>query len=159
MTVQKTKHKLDIFQLLKHINNKDINFYDDLKEEEQKGFFPLVVMRWLSGTRSEDQINRINLLVNPMVFSIHKHPKLLYYLMTICSSGSQQRYVWNKKESKKSSSTPITISIISQYFEYSYADAKEILDLLSKENIISYAEELGTQPDIMKKLKIELRNR
>ena len=109
--VQK-KHKLDIFRVLNHTSRKDISFFNQLTEEEQKAYQPLVVMRWLTGTTDARQIYFINELVNPFVFSLPNHKQLLYNLMTTCTTGTPQRYYWNKTLSKKTTGTPATISVI-----------------------------------------------
>lgn len=159
MPAKKTSRKLDMFRVLDHISIKDINFYRNLPEEEQKAFVPLVTMRWFSGTSSARQVFFINELVNPNVFANHQHKELLYFLMTICAPGKKQRYFWNKTASKKSTSTPIAVSIIREYFGYSTLEAVDALPLLSNDNLMQYAEELGTQPDKITKLKKELRTR
>ena len=42
--------KLDIFKLLSTIDSSSSNIYASLSDEERKGFAPLVVMRWMTGT-------------------------------------------------------------------------------------------------------------
>ena len=156
---KKKTHKLDIFNVLNQISTKKRNYYEGLSEEEQKAFMPLVVMRWLSGTRNARQVFYLNELVNPSVFSLHKHKKFLYYLMTICTTGHGQRYFWNKTLSKRSSTTPVTTQTICQFFGYNTREAADALPLLSDEDILSYAEDLGKQPDEIRKIKKELKGR
>lgn len=157
--LKKPVRKLDIFQVLDHISKKDIHYYRNLTEEQQKAFMPLVVMRWLSGTSSARQVVFLNELVNQSVFTSHKHKELLYFLMTICGPGHKQKYFWNKTLSKKSTTTPVAVSIVRKYFEYSTTEALEALPLLTNGDLLSYASELGTQPDLITKLKRELRSR
>lgn len=154
-----TKHKLDIFKVLGRISNKDREFYRNLSEEEQKALAPLVVMRWLSGTRSAQQIYFLNELVNPFVFSMAKHKELLVDLMTVCGLGRSQKYFWNKARSKRTSTTPTTVGVIRDFFGYSSIEAMEALPLLDDETILEYAEQLGRQPDDIKLIKKELKAR
>lgn len=158
MSTQKT-HKLDIFKVLDRLSCKDVNFYRKLSEDEQKALQPLVVMRWMSGTRSAQQIYFLNELVNPFVFNMAKHKELLVDLMTICAPGKSQRYFWNKALSKRTSSTPNTIGVLKDYFGYNSIDAAEVLPILDDETIISYAEQLGRQPDEIKAIIKELKGR
>lgn len=153
------KHKFDIFKVLGKISSKNSNFYGEFSEEEQKALQPLVVMRWLTGTRSGMQIYFLNELVNPFVFSMGKHKQLLVNLMTICAPGQPQKYYWNKAKSKKSSSTPMVVDVVREYFDYGTLEAIEALPLLTDENILWYAEELGRQPDELKTIKKELKVR
>lgn len=160
MPAKKTPNrKLDIFKVLGKISTKDRQFYSDLTEEEQKGFLPVVVMRWLSGTSNAKQIYFINELVNPFVFSLHKHPELLYYLMILCGPGKTQRYYWNKTASNKSNTVPTIVSIVRNYFGYNTTQALEALPLLSNDDILEYAEDLGIQKETLTKLKKELKSR
>jgi len=153
------KHKLDIFQVLNKLSTKDRAYYKSLSEDEQKALAPLVVMRWLSGTRDARQILFLNELVNPFVFSMANHKELLVNLMTVSSSGRSQKYFWNKAKSKKSSGASNTVNVICDYFGYSTSEAADVLPLLSDEDVIQFAEELGVQPDTIKAIKKELKDR
>lgn len=151
------KHKLDIFQVLNKLSVKDREFYSSLSEEEQKALAPLVVMRWLSGTRDARQIFFLNELVNPFVFSMANHKELLVDMMLISTSGRSQRYFWNKANSKKSSNAPKSVEVICDYFGYSTTEAVEVLPLFSAEDVLQLAEELGKQLDDIKTIKKELK--
>ena len=159
MAATQKKHKLDIFAVLGRISNKDGNFYRNLNEEERKALAPLVVMRWLSGTRNAQQIYFLNELVNPFVFAMGKHKELLVDLMITCSPGRTQRYFWNKAKSKRTTSVPNTVNVVRDYFGYSSIEAMEALPLLDDEIILWYADELGRQPDEIKLIKKELKSR
>lgn len=149
------ERKLDIFRILNEIDNKNVKFYSSLTDEEQKAFFPVVVVRWLTGTYNKQQVYFINELVNPFVFSLYKHPQLIYYLMTICTNGKPQRYVWNKTQSK-SPTHSLTVKAIQQYFGYNSRDANKAIPLLNPEDIVSMAENLGWQDDELNKMRKEL---
>ena len=157
--MNKKQFKLDIFNVLKQISTKNVNFYETLTEEEQKAFQPLVVMRWLTGTNDVRQIYFLNELVNPLTFPLSNHKQLLYYLMTICGSGQNQRYQWKKQKTKKNVKLPNTIGVIKQYFRYNSKEANEALPLLTNENILDYADQLGKQSDEIKLIKKELKTR
>lgn len=152
-------YKLDIFKVLGKISTKKYEYYDELSEEEVKAFQPLVVMRWLTGTKDPAQVYFINELVNPLVFNLDKHKHLLYDMMAISSTGSTTRYQWKKAKSKKSTKSPMITKVVRDYYKYSSSDAAEVLPLLSDEDILSYAEELGRQPDDIKLIKKELKLR
>lgn len=149
------ERKLDIFRVLSEIDKKNVEFYSTLPQEEQKGFLPIIVVRWLSGTFSKLQVILINELVNPFVFSLYKHPELIYKLMTVCTNGKQQRYAWNKTLSKKSTH-PTATKIIQEYFHYNSRDANDAINILNPEDIISMAEEMGWQDDDINKMRKEL---
>jgi hypothetical protein len=154
--VQKT-HKLDIFRVLDQTSRKNINFYKDLTKEEQNAFQPLVVTRWLTGTTDPRQIYFLNELVNPFTFAFAKHKELLYNLMTMCTSGKPQRYYWNKTTSKKNTKKPMVVGVIKDYFHYNTLHAIQALPLLTNEDILDYATQLGRQKEDITKIKKELR--
>ena len=153
-----SKHKLDIFKVLSRIDAKDYQFYNDLSETDKKAYVSKVIIRWLSGTRDTLQIQLLNELVNPFIFSLYKHPDLIHKLMCISSTGNK-RYNWNKSLSKKTSSTPTLVSIVKQYYKYNTLDAIDALPLLADEDLMQYATELGMQKDEISKIKKELKAR
>lgn len=151
--------KLDLFNTLGQLSKKNINTYSDLSDDDKKAFQPLVIMKWLSGTSNPAQVFFLNELVNPYVFSLHKHKGLLARLMTVTTTGNTQRYKWTKSKSKAGSSTPKTIDLICEYFTYGSKHAVEVLAILSDDEILSFAEQLGRQPDDTKIIKKELKAR
>lgn len=157
MSTTITKKPLDIFKVLNHISQKDREFFKTLTEEELKAFQPFVIMRWLTGTSSARQLFFLNTLVNPFVFNLSEHKELLYYLMTICTNGKTQRYNWIKGPTKKDKKLSTTTKVICDYYKYNYMEAKSVLSLLSREDILSYAEQLGYQPEEITKIKKELK--
>jgi len=153
------KYKLNIFDVLGKLSNGNAAFYDKLTEEEEKALQPLVVMRWLTGADDARQVYFLNELVNPLVFPLTNHKKLLVQLMSICTSGRTKRYKWTKAKSKKTSKASACVSVIKDYFEYNTRHATEALPLLDDETILFYAGELGRQPDEIRAIKKELKSR
>jgi hypothetical protein len=149
------EHKLDIFKVLGELDKKNIKFFDTLSDEEQKAFQPLVVMRWLTGTSNKNQVNLINEVVNPYVFKFTNHKGLLYKLMTVCTTGRKQKYVW-KKASTKGSTQSITVKAIQQYYGYNRHDAENALKILSQDTLLEIVDELGWQDEELNKLRKEL---
>ena len=152
-----SERKLDIFRVLEAINDKDIAFIDKLTEEEAKAFVPFVVQRWLSGTSSAKQVYFINELLNPFVFSLQGHKKLLWSLMMVCSPGKQQRYSWAALPSKKNTSKPTAAKVLQEYYGYSAVEAVNVLDMLTRQHLIDMAEELGWQQEDIAKIKKEVK--
>jgi len=152
------EYKLKIFDLLANLDQKKQRIYEGLSAEEQKELAPLVIMRWMSGGKSKRQLAYLNELVNPFVFSLGKHKELLVNLMSICGAGNAVRHTYPTKK-KTNTKLPKTIGIIRTFFGYSSKIAEESLSVLSNEDIISFAEQLGTTKADMAKIKKEIKNR
>jgi hypothetical protein len=97
-------HKLDIFDTLKALDYRELDFYDRLSPENQKGFAPLVSMRWMSGVadgpRSEALLRLVNETVNRNFFDLAKYPDLQFRLMASCGLGPQ-KHQWIPMQAAK----------------------------------------------------------
>jgi hypothetical protein len=153
------KRALDIFDVLKNIDLKNYGFYDNLSEEQQKAYVPLVLMRWLSGTKDARQIVFLNELVNPGVFRVTNHKGLMHRLMCVSTSGASKRYNWMKANQKKGGSTPTLIKAVRQYYGYNSREAYDALSLLDNDDLLEIIYALGYQKDEIAKAKKELRTR
>jgi hypothetical protein len=150
------KFSLDIFGLLQDLNNpKSDDIYAKLSDAEKKGFAPLVVMRWMTGTSDEQQIMLVNEFVNPAVFPLAAHPHLLMLLLQVSNTKTNKRYQWLSNTGSKSKNTE-AVRAVCEYFEMSKREAERLNPFPPAEEIIQMAEELGWQKDEMSKLKKEI---
>ena len=146
--------KLDIFDLLGKLNNpKSGDIYSKLTEEEKKGFAPIVVMRWMSGTSDERQIMLLNEFVNPYVFALGKHPHLLMLLLQVASSKTNKRYYWLGIKSKQKNIE--SMKVVGEYFDMSDREVSTLNPFPPEAEVMQMAEELGWQKDELTKLKKE----
>lgn len=150
------QYKLDIFEVLRQIDKGNSTFYDNLSENEQKAFVPLVTMRWLSGTPSTAQIEILNQFINPYVFSLYTHRALLFKLLTLARSNKSQRYKWIPAK-KSGGSQPVTLKVICEYYKCSSRVGKQYIEIIEEEKILKMAELLGYQKEEITKLKTELK--
>jgi hypothetical protein len=150
-------YETNIFDLLRNVDRGDYSQWSKMSEVQKKEFSPLLTMKWMSGTNDIRQIIFLNTLANPMVFPLSKHPELLMKLLTVCSSKCGQKYVFPKGAKSVASSKALTV--VKEYFEYSTRAAKESMALLSNEQIVEMAVELGYQKDELTALKNELKTR
>lgn len=151
------EYKLDIFDLLNKLNSKSAgDIYSKLSDEEKKGFAPLIVMAWMSGTSDERQIILLNEFVNSYVFTLAKHPHLLMQLLQVASSKTPKRYQWMSVKNKAKKAQ--TLKVIQEYFDMSERESKLMSPQPTPEELISMAEELGWQSDEMNVLKKELKD-
>ena len=143
------KERLDIFEVLREINNKNYKYLDTLDDNLKKSFTPYVVFQWLQSTDEPNQILVLN-HISPMIFDLQDHPELLFKLFCISSMNKYTRYSWIFAKATKDDS----IDILSQYLECSPRNAKEYKEFYTKDDIIIMAKELGYQDAEIKKLKL-----
>ncbi len=149
-------YKLDIFELLNKLNSsKSGDIYASLSEDERKGFAPLIVMRWLSGTSDERQIMLLNEFANPVIFPLSKHPHLLMLVLQAANSKTGKRYQWLGIKSKKKNVE--TLKVVAEFYGMSMREVRLLNPLPSESEVIEMAENLGYQKDEISKIKKEFR--
>lgn len=147
-------YKLDIFDLLNKLNSsKSGDIYANLTEDERKGFAPLVVMRWMSGTSDQRQIVLLNEFANRFTFSLAKHPHLLMQVLQMCSSKTSKRYQWIGIKSKKKNVE--SMKVVSEFYGMSLREVRLLNPFPKEDEIIEMAEQLGWQKDEITKLRAE----
>jgi hypothetical protein len=149
---------LDIFMLLGELDRKNYGLWDSLSDEQKKEFSPLVTMRWMAGTADQRQLIFLNEIVNPVVFNLGDHKELLLKLLTVCSSGSRQRYSWiNVKLSGTSKKSKLSTSLVAEHYRLSMKEAEDVVKLLSPIELMELGEQQGWQKDELKDLQKELK--
>ena len=151
--IKSDKPKLDLFSVLDKFSTINIDYFNKLSDDDKKSLAPVVIMRWLSGTKDKTQILNINHFVNPVVFNMYSHQDLLFKLMMASCSGKSQRFKWLKRNT--TSKKPISIEIIKNYYKCSTREAKNYLAIHSVDDLIIMIEELGEDSALIDKLKKE----
>lgn len=146
------QYALNIFDVLKQIDSGNMSFYDNLSDEEKKGFVPVVVHQWLLGHPSKDRLQLLDYLVNTQLFTLYNQPELLYKLMVASSDGKVKRYKHTKIKRKKVTPT-LRLELISKYYGCSLQHAKDYSELMDTDDIVEIAEELGEDKATIRKLK------
>ncbi len=153
------KFKYDVFEVLTKISTKDREYFENLSEEQWKHIQPLVLLKWMLGTPDPAQLYLLNQFVNPHVFEMYRHPKMLVYGMMACAPGRFTKYRWFKSAGKGNSSMPTCNKLLQEVYHYNESKAGDALPLLSDEDILQLADEAGRQPDEIKLIKKELKIR
>ncbi len=146
--------KLDIFEVLQKIDAFDLEYVKSLTPDQRKSVAPYMLMLWMGGCKSPEQILKVNAFLNHFVFDLGSHPDLLYKLALVSSDSKPKKYKWLKKKtnSKKYSTS---VGIIKKYYDCSSQHALEYVKLLDSDTVIEFAIELGEQDDVVKKIKKE----
>lgn len=144
-----------IFDYLANIDKHNVGFFDMHSEEEQKKFSAFMCMMWLSFSKSNEQVVLINDVVNRYIFSLYKHPKLIWMLLCLCGKGSSQKYQYVKRIEKEQSKKQ-TLEIIQQYYSCSLREAISYLSLFKEvEQVVDLANALGYEKTQITELKKE----
>lgn len=147
--------KLDIFELLGNIDSNNTDFLRSLPPETAKTFVPVVTARWLSGSGDDNHLLGINEVINPLVFSLYKHPELMYRLMIAVTPTTKKRYSWVKTVHAKS--VDRKLGVIARYLDCSLVEARQFSAMYSNDNILEMADALGETPEFIKQLKPDLK--
>lgn len=147
--------KLDIWELLRSIDDNNRDFLDNLPAEQRKGFVPIVTLRWLSGSSNDVHLLNLNEVVNSTVFNLYKHPDLLYALMLASTPAGRKNYNWIKSAKKKKTSK--RVDVICRYLEVSPSEAESFIPLYTEADIIDMATALGDTMEAINLLKSELK--
>ena len=158
----KRSYKLDIMTVLEAADRGIKDFYNNLTEEEQKAFAPRVLIRWLStvsdkSNHKEYAILATNDLVNLGMWSLSKHPELIWLLMTVAGTGKKQYHQWIPM-SKGASSTPKLDQLITQVWPHTNSQEQQMLKKLrSNEQWRELAQDNGWDDKQIKDLVNELK--
>lgn len=110
--VKADKEKLDIFgKVLPALDRRDINFYNNLTDDEKKKYIALIIMRFMSSSPNKNDSHLVSLLevneyVNTNFWELTKYPDLQHLLLTLCGQGGKIFHKWisgikkNKNSSK-----------------------------------------------------------
>ncbi len=147
--------RLDIFQVLKNVNGKNLKWYDSLSPEEQKQFVPFLTMKWMSFTKDDVRVEFINEFVNRYVFSLYKHPDLLYNLLTVCGSGSENERVSYRKKNVAKDKKTLSLRVISEYYGISEREAQAYLKIITVDDLVDMASAVGLASTEITALKKE----
>lgn len=137
---------VSIFECLANIDKGNVALYDKLSKEQQTSLIkPVVLQQWLySSSNSKDVavVDMLNNNVNQYVFSLYKHPKLLYNLMCGSGAGRTRKYSYTKRTPNESK-TPLSLETIQLYENCSEREAKCFIRLLSKDDLVEMGISLG----------------
>ena len=148
--------KVNIMEVLEKVDSFDLEYFNNLTEEEKKSVSPYTLMLWMGGCKSDIQLRQLNVFFNSTVFELGTlHKELLYKLACISSDGKKKRYSWVKKKGK-SKKYSTCVKILRRYYQCSTEIALSYVPLLGDE-IIDIALELGEQDDTIKKIQKELK--
>lgn len=147
--------RLDIFEVLRHINGKDVDWYENLSADQQKLFVPYLSLMWMSFSNLDIQVDLLNDFVNRYTFSLYKHPQLLYNLLTVCATGNANDRVQYRKKVTSKDKKPISVRVLSEYYGISEREATNYLTIITIDDLVEMASAVGLEKTEVTSLKKE----
>lgn len=150
-----TKYKLNMFDALRAMDKKDRDFWDNLNEQEKKGFAPFVMVRWASTVSDSIEVidewwlKATNLRFNTNLLNLNspttKHPKLQWLMATTASPGmGAMRHQWiGYKKKGKALNNKIKHFLMEQYPTLSDEEIRLLMTIITNKEIRQYARDLG----------------
>lgn len=142
---------MDIFEQLKAIDNIDIDAIED--QSFFKDFSPFMAIKWYASVKDSKRIHLVNTIINPVLFSLHRDKKLLYYLFCCCSDGNEHRYSWIKRPKNKNVNV---IRMVMDYYQISTKEAKITIKELSKNDLLEILECMDYDTKTRNKIKKQI---
>jgi hypothetical protein len=158
---QLDKTKLDLGRTLLALDTRNVNYYENLTDEEKKKYVPLILMRFMSSGPNQEGlheyfISSTNECVNLDFWILGKHPELLHKMLCVVGLGKKQYHQWIPMAKKQNTNK------LFQFFYQIYPGINDIeFELLLKtnseqdiENLCKdYALEDKETDDILKQFK------
>jgi len=146
--------QIPLNKILTAIDRKDRNFYDNLSDDEKKGFSPFLMLRYASSVQSDPDMEHYyiastnhyankNMLEKPL----SAHPKMQWLLFTAISPGiGVLRHNWIKQKKKgtvSKSSKDITTMLMDLYPTMKLDDIEVLSNFVTKKELNEYAKDCG----------------
>ena len=148
------KYKLNMFDALRAMDKKDRDFWDNLNEQEKKGFAPYVMVRWASTVNhSMTEMDewwlkatnqRFNISMLDLMSGVSKHPKLVWLMATTCSPGmGAQKHEWIGYKKKDKVKVGVRKFLTAQFPTLSDEEIALLMTTITNKEIKQYATDLG----------------
>ena len=126
--------ELTVFQVLDEIERKNYFLWDQLTEDEQKQFHPLVLMQWMGTSGSSPiRLQRVNF----HLFNLSKSQQFL----KLATAGQQQQRSWKWAAKKAKPANEEQLKAIAYLYDINTRCAQQALPLFSEQELAELLEE------------------
>ena len=138
--------RMNPFDFLKLVHDKKVK-WEDLNEEEQKGWNTFIINRALSF--NSDYLNIVN-NIQPYTSGQLTPAEIFKYYQDILPTNFRfKKWIKGKKDKPYK---PELLALLSGYFECSCKQSEDYLNIMNKKDIKSLLNSIGLQDSEMKKL-------
>jgi hypothetical protein len=142
--------KLDIFKMLAAMDRKDYDFYDNLSEDERRGFSAFLALKWGASVEGSREIQHYYLAAtnhycNKHWYDITKHPKLQWLELCAAAPGvGKQRHIWLEMQKKDKKADDQTKRLAELFPAVKISDIEVLSKLVTKREVDEYIKQHGT---------------
>lgn len=129
-----SKNNADLFEFFNKMNQGNIDFVDQMSDDDVKKISPYVLLMWHPVDKAAKPIHTLSVahVVTDKVFSLSKHPRLLLKLFIAANGGiSKTRYEFKKL---KKAECP-KVEMIAKFYNVSLSNAIEYSEILTDDEI------------------------
>lgn len=153
--------KLALNKVLSALDNRQINFYDTLSDEEKKDFQPYVLMRFMSHSETNHELAKLSLMatnefVNKYQWDLPKEKELYAKLLSASGLGFKQNHKWIAGKNTKNSSDPVKLLVKEKFKMIGWnANTVELnlyISRMSNNDVKELCDEFGKQKEEAKKI-------
>lgn len=140
--------KLDIKRVLKAVDQKNYDFYDNLTDDEKKAFVPFILMRYTSNVQGDREIQEwfvetTNEYVNKDFMILSKNHKGLQWKLYAATGAGVSTYHPYLAAGKKEKANKIEKLLAELYPATKMAEIKMMASMMSKEEITELFDKMG----------------
>jgi len=140
--------KLDIKRELVAVDTRNYDFYDNLTPEEQKAFSPYILMRYVSNTTGDRDIQEwylenTNEFVNKNHWTLSKNHKSLLWKLFAATGGGSSTYHPYMAVGKKEKVSKFENLLAETYPAKKIEDIKLLASLMTQEERQEFFDNLG----------------
>lgn len=144
---------ITIFQIMGIFRSKEHLWYENASDGDRKIFSPYMCLMWMGFTKKEQVLILLNDYVNRYVFSLHKHPELLWHLFCAIGDKKFEKLVYVKKENNKKFSK--SRELLSNYYGIGDREATIYLQQMTVTDVLDIAAFMGCEKEDLTSLKKE----
>jgi len=140
--------KLDIKRELSAVDNRNYDFYNNLTDEEKRAFSPYILMRYVSNTTGDRDIQEwylenTNEFVNKNHWTLSKNHKGLLWKLFAATGGGSSTYHPYLAGSKKEKVSKFENLLAEMYPAKKIEDIKLLASLMTAEDRLELFDNLG----------------
>jgi 7-keto-8-aminopelargonate synthetase-like enzyme len=140
--------KLDIKRVLKAVDSKNYDFYDNLTDDEKKAFSPFILMRYTSNVQGDREIQEwfvetTNEYVNKDYMVLSKNHKALQWKLYAATGAGVSTYHPYLASGKKEKANKVEKLLAELYPATKMAEIKMMAAMMTKDDITELFDKMG----------------